>query len=366
MLTIIIFIIVLSLLVFVHELGHFLTARRLGVAVEEFGFGFPPRIFGVKRGGTMYSINWIPLGGFVKIKGENGDDASEDDSFASKPLLWRIAVILAGVTMNVILAFVLFTAGYMIGVPQSIDTVPAGAIVSNETVRVGQVLADSPAAKAGILPGDIVVTGNGTAAGSADVLRQAIRNGSGELDLMVKRDQVVKDVKITPETLKETGARGIGVELIDVGTIRFPWYLAPLKGAETTLVATWSIISAFWDLIVGIFAGHGLSADVSGPVGIAVITGQAVKIGFMYLVEFTALLSLNLAVINAIPFPALDGGRFLFLIIEALRGRAVSRKIEGIAHQVGFALLMLMILAVTYRDLVRYSGAIGSYLKALL
>lgn len=365
MLAIIIFIVILGIIIFVHELGHFLAAKRAGMRVDEFGFGFPPRIFGLKRGGTIYSINWIPLGGFVKIKGENGEEARDADSFGAKSLWRRIIVILAGVTMNVLLAFVLFTGGYLFGVPQAIDVIPAGAIVSNQTVRIGDVLIGSPAAKAGIMPGDIIETWNGTAVNGSDALRKDIRESTGDLELKIKRDGVGKIVPVTPEVLKETGARGLGVELIDVGTIRFPWYLAPVRGAETTLAAIGTIVVSFWGLIVGIFSGKGLSSDVSGPVGIAVITGEAVKIGFRYLIEFTALLSLNLAVINAIPFPALDGGRFLFLIIEALRGRSVSRKIEGIVHQIGFVLLMLMILAVTYRDLVRYSGAIGSFFKGI-
>jgi regulator of sigma E protease len=185
------------------------------------------------------------------------------------------------------------------------------------------------------------------------------------LAVTVKRGKSTKELKLQPEILKETGQRGIGIELADIGTVRFPWYLAPVKGAEAVFNGLVMVAVSFWQLVSGLVVGRGLPADVSGPVGIAVYTGQAAKIGFAYLVEFTALLSLNLAVLNIIPFPALDGGRLLFLIIEALRGRSVSRKIEGIAHQVGFGLLMVLILAITYRDLVRYSGAIGGFIKGL-
>jgi regulator of sigma E protease len=361
-LTIIAFILILGLIIFVHELGHFLVAKRAGIRVDEFGFGFPPRIFGVKRGGTIYSLNWIPLGGFVRIKGENGEEAWDADSFGAKSWLRRSAVLLAGVTMNVVLAFVLLTGGYIIGVPQALDSLPAGAVVSDHSVKVGIVLPGSPAEKAGLQSGDTMVALDAVPVNDADALRAAIKSGSGDITLTVERDKARQDLRLTPTVLAETGSRGIGVELIDIGTVRYPWYLAPLYGAQTTVIIIANICVSFWDLISGLFIGH-VSPDVSGPVGIAVVTGQAVKIGFRYLIEFTALLSLNLAVLNVIPFPALDGGRFLFLLIEALRGRAVSRKIEGIAHQVGFALLMLLILAVTYRDLVRYSGAIGGFLK---
>ncbi len=364
--SILIFVIVLGIIIFVHELGHFLAAKWAGMRVDEFGFGFPPRIFGVKRGGTLYSLNWIPLGGFVKIKGENGEEAWETDSFASRSMPRRILVILAGVGMNIILAFVLFTGGYIAGVPQAIDVPIAGAIVSAATVRTGDVLVGSPAERGGLKPNDIIESWNNVKVTGADALRTAIRSGSGNTSVKVMRGKTELTLTLVPEVLKETGSRGIGVELMDVGTVRFPWYLAPVRGAQTTAYMLWSIILSFGALIAGLFAGHGLSSDVSGPIGIAVITGQAVQIGFAYLVEFVALLSLNLAVVNAVPFPALDGGRFLFLIIESIRRRPVSQKIEGIVHQIGFAVLMLLIVAVTYRDLVRYGGAIVGFFKGII
>jgi len=365
MLTIIAFILILGLIIFCHELGHFLVAKRAGMRVDEFGFGFPPRIVGWKRGNTVYSLNWIPLGGFVRIKGENGEEAWDADSFGAKSWLRRSAVLLAGVTMNVMLAFALFTGGYLLGVPQALDSLPAGAIVSGHSNKAGLVLSGSPAEKGGLQSGDTLIALNGAAVTGSEELRSAIRSGEGGISVRVQRDGAEKELQLVPTVLAETKSRGIGVELIDVGTVRYPWYLAPLRGIETTVVVIGNICVSFWQLIVGLFMGQ-VAPEVSGPVGIAVVTSQAVKIGFRYLIEFTALLSLNLAVLNAIPFPALDGGRFLFLIIEALRGRAVSRKIEGIAHQVGFAVLMLLILAVTYRDLVRYGGAIGGFLKTLL
>jgi regulator of sigma E protease len=365
MFSLLIFIIVIGIIIFVHELGHFIAAKSAGMRVDEFGFGFPPRIFGVNHRDTIYSLNWIPLGGFVKIKGENGEEAWESDSFAAKSMPRRILVILAGVTMNVILAFVLFTGGYIAGVPQAIDVLPEGAIISAATVQVGEVLAGSPASRGDLRSNDVIEKFNGQKVASAEALRSAIRASTGDVKIEVKRGKAEVDLTITPEVLKETGVRGLGVELIDVGTVRFPWYLAPVRGAEATAYLLWSIILSFYGLLAGLFAGQGLSPDVSGPIGIAVVTGQAVQIGFAYLVEFVALLSLNLAVINAVPFPALDGGRFLFLVIEAVRRRPVSRRVEGIVHQIGFALLMLLVVAVTYRDLVRYGSTITGFLKGI-
>jgi len=366
MTSIIIFIVVLGIIIFVHELGHFIAAKSSGMRVDEFGFGFPPRIFGVKRGGTIYSLNWIPLGGFVKIKGENGEEAWEGESFGSKSLPRRVLVILAGVGMNIILAFVLFTGGYLIGVPQAIDVPPAGAIISAPTIQVGQVLAGSPAARGDLRSNDKIEEFNGQKATGAEALRSAIRASSGDVTVKVKRGKAELTLKIVPEILKETNVRGIGVELVDVGTVRFPWYLAPIRGAEAVGYMLASIVLSFYGLLAGLFAGQGLSQDVSGPIGIAVVTGQAAQIGFMYMVEFVAILSLNLAVVNAIPFPALDGGRFLFLIIEAIRRRPVSQRVEGVVHQIGFALLMLLVVAVTYRDLLRYGGAILGFFKGII
>jgi Predicted membrane-associated Zn-dependent proteases 1 len=184
--------------------------------------------------------------------------------------------------------------------------------------------------------------------------------------IKVKRGGSEPTLVIAPEVLKETGSRGLGVEMIDVGTVRFPWYLAPVRGAQATAYMLWAIVVSFYGLLAGLFTGRGLSADVSGLSGIAVVTGQAVQFGFAYLVEFMALLSLNLAVVNAVPFPALDGGRFLFLVIEAVRRRPVSRRLEGIVHQIGFAVLMLLVVAVTYRDLVRYGSTITGFFKGLI
>ncbi len=365
MLSLLIFIIVLGIIVFVHEFGHFIAAKRSGVRVDEFGFGFPPRIFGVKRGDTIYSLNWIPLGGFVKIKGETGEDRTLPDSFSSKPAWNRAIILLAGVGMNILLAAVLLGIGFGIGVPQITDNLPPSAIIKERSVQIVDVLSEKPAARAGVHAGDTILSVDGREVADADMLRDAVRSGEGDIKLVIRRNHKEQELTVTPLVLTETGARGIGVQLANVGIVRYPWYIAIPRGFAAAFEYLWIIIVSFGLLLKNLVIGKGLTADLSGPVGIAVLTGQVARLGFTYLLQFIALLSLNLAVINAVPFPALDGGRFLFLVIEKLRGKPMPKRAENIAHQIGFALLMLLVLAVTYRDLVRYGGAITGFFKRL-
>ena len=382
MLTFLIFIIVLGLIVFVHEFGHFIAAKRSGVRVDEFGFGFPPRIVGVKCGNTTYSINWIPLGGFVKIKGESGEDRDDADSFAHKPAWQRGLILLAGVAMNVVLAIVLLSIGLAVGAPNVTDGLPPSAIVHERAVQVMAVLPGSPAERAGFTAGDSILSVDTVTIRDAEDLRARVTASEGAVSIEIKKpagcrslaeattalapDAVLcRVLSVTPETLAETGKIGIGVQLANIGVVRYPWYLAIVKGFAAAFIFLWEIIVSFALLIKNLVLGKGVGADLSGPVGIAVLTGQVSRLGIMYLMQFVALLSLNLAVLNAVPFPALDGGRFLFLVIEKFRGKPVPKRAEQIAHQVGFALLMLLVLAVTYRDLVRYGGVISSFFRNL-
>lgn len=357
-LTIIVFVLILGLLVFVHEFGHFIAARKNGVKVEEFGFGFPPRIFGVKRGETIYSLNWIPLGGFVKIKGEGGEDKEDEDSFAHKKI-WRRAVILAaGVFMNFVLAAVILSVGFMIGLPQVVDGQGGQATVRDAKVQIVEILDGTPAAEAGLMAGDAILSVDGQQLGDIEAIQNYLSEKIGTpVKIILERDgqQIEKD--ISPAFLVETGRGGIGVGLLKSGIVSYPWYLAIWKGTESTVYFTGEVVVAFYDLIKNLIVTQKVSVDLSGPIGIAVLTGQVARMGFIYLLQFTALLSINLAVINFIPFPALDGGRILFLVIEKIRRRPVSQKIENTVHNIGFALLMLLVLLVTYRDVLKYSNS---------
>ncbi|MDP2709075.1 MAG: RIP metalloprotease RseP [bacterium] len=385
LLTIITFIIVLSILVFAHELGHFLTARRFGVRAEEFGFGFPPRAFGLYKsvngswkpvwGGrevsdaadTIYSINWLPLGGFVKIKGENGDGENEPDSFASRPIWQRAVMLSAGVIMNVALAAVLISAGFMAGLPQALDgTLDSRARVSDQKIQVVQVVNNSPAELAGLMIGDTIVSIDGQKFSNFEELQSYVGANTGSpLAYKIERSGEIIDEKITPELLADTGRGGIGVGITETGIVSYPWHIAIIEGVKTTFFLLWAIIVAFYELIKGLIFGQGVTADLAGPVGIATLTGQVARLGFVYLLQFTALLSINLAVINFFPFPALDGGRVLFLIIEKIKGSPVKREVEGAIHNIGFALLMLLVLIVTFRDVSRFSGAFNNFIDKI-
>lgn len=370
MITIILFIAILALLVFVHELGHFLMALRMGMRVEEFGFGFPPRAWSrtSPKTGIVYSVNWIPLGGFVKIKGEDGEQASKDpDSFASKKVWQRFIVLIAGVTMNFLLCATLFAVGYSIGLPQSVsqDDIVAGRVREHK-IQIVNVQAGAPASVAGVQLGDVVVSVDGDDITSTDQLVAYTSSHIGNtIQLMLMREGESLIIPITVGTL-ENGRGGIGVGLVETGIISYPWYLAAYKGVETSVRLAGQIFSAFGHLIKNLVIGNGTGGlDVSGPVGIAVLTGEVARLGFIYLLQFTALLSLNLAIINILPFPALDGGRIIFVLVEKIVGRPVNRNVEGVIHTIGFSLLMALIIVVTFRDLIQHSDFFKSFWGAL-
>lgn len=392
--TLIIFILVLSLLVFVHEFGHFITARKSGMKVYEFGFGFPPRAFGFYRdpktkklvfvsgkgksklsetvGGedrehpdefpsTLYSVNWLPLGGFVKIKGENGELANDPDSFGYQKYWKKALVLVAGVTMNFLLAAVLFSGGLIVGLPADASLLqdPDVIVVEDPRVIVQQVRKDSPAQAAGVQFGDIIAS-IGLAnsqdvqdvANSVQVHEFISSNNSETLLLGVERNGEIVNVEVTPGEISGESAPKVGVVLGDAGIIRYPWYKALYKGFVQAWYATISIFISFYLLIKGLILGQGMAFDVSGPVGIAVVVGQTARLGFAYLLNATAMLSLSLAVINILPIPALDGGRLVFVTIERIFGRPVPLKYEQLAHTFGFLLLMALIVVVTWRDIL--------------
>ncbi|RMD58885.1 RIP metalloprotease RseP [Candidatus Parcubacteria bacterium] len=360
--TLFVFFLTLSILVFAHELGHFLAARRFGVKAEEFGIGFPPRIVGVYRdkngkrkvvwGGkkvqdaddTIFSLNLIPLGGFVKIKGEDGDSL-DPDSFASKKPYQRAVILLAGVTMNLVLAFLLISWGYMIGVSPTFSKEDAKGII------IVEVLPNSPAEQAGIKPYDIIKKVGETQVLSYEDLERAQGQWVDKpVVYTIKRQDEIKQIEVTPRLMSDTQKAGIGVLIQEIETIKYPWYLAFWEGLKTTLFRTWIIITELVKFFGGLLAGSGLGASLAGPVGIASLSGKAARMGLSYLINFTSVLSINLAILNALPFPALDGGKLLFLIIEKIKGTPVKREIEAVIHQAGFALLMLLVVVITWRE----------------
>lgn len=357
-----------------------MTARKFGVKAEEFGLGFPPRALGFYKNnqgqwkhifgrrevtdcpGTVYSLNWLPLGGFVKIKGENGEGESERDSFASRPIWQRAVMLAAGVIMNIILAMILIIAGFMLGLPQNLDSsLDARALVSDRKIQIVQVIKNSPAQSADLKIGDTILSIDNNKFSNFEELQKYVNNKTGKnLNYKIKRGQKLIDKQIMPRLQPDTGKGGVGVAISETGIVRYPWYLAIWQGFKTTFILIWVIITAFYELIKGLIFGQGVSADLAGPVGIATLTGEVARLGFVYLMQFTALLSINLAVINFFPFPALDGGRFLFLIIEKIKRAPVKREVENLIHNIGFALLMILVLVVTFRDVAKFGGVFSN------
>jgi len=355
-LTIIAFIIVLGILVLAHEFGHFIMAKRSNVKVEEFAIGFPPRIFSLKRGETNYTINAIPIGGYVKMLGEL-EHSKSPRAFENQGPGKRFSIAVAGVVMNIILAWFILTLGFAIGMSPLVS--PASDIpgkkLSNEIIIAG-IEKGSPAEKADIKPGDTLLSasynGSVTNFDSAEsVIGFTSSHQNEKINVQIKRDdnQIEKEV-----ILSQDKEQPLGLALVDKSVVRATWYKAPYVALrETYRIAelTWAFFGSFFK---NLFASGSVSDEVGGPVAIYVYTGFAVKAGIMALLQFVALLSVNLALINILPFPSLDGGRIVFIILERIFGKKIIReRVENIIHTVGFALLILLILSITYKDITR-------------
>ena len=358
MLTFLIFIIVIGVLIFIHELGHFWMAKRAGMKVEEFGFGFPPRIFGIKKGETTYSINWIPFGGFVKILGEDGSGKDNPRSFASKSTGVRAVVIVAGVVMNLLLAAALLIIGNGVGLRVGINSDIADR-ARNLKVQIIQVAENSPAQMAGLRILDEVkeITIDGQNRIIADIaeIQSIIKANKGrEIELKIQRGSKIEELKVIPRTDPPPGEGALGISLALTGVIKYPWHQAVYRGIQDTYFITRETAFGYGRIIGNLFTTGQAGMELSGPIGIAVITGQAARTGFAYLIQLVALISINLAILNIIPFPALDGGRLLFIIIEAVIGRPAPKRVEVAVNAVGFALLILLMVFVTTRDIIKF------------
>ena len=362
--SIIIFILVLLILVLVHELGHFLVAKRFGIRVDEFGFGFPPRAKTLfKKGETIYSLNWIPFGGFVKIFGQDRDDESvngvdKDRAMINKPAYVQALVLVAGVVFNLVLAWILFTVGFASGMPTSSSSLPKNTILENPSLMITDVLKDSPAHVAGLMPGDKILS----LSSGEEILDGLITPTELQTFIQAHEDssrsvthddgKEIKVAEIIPET-NDSGKKVIGISMDTVGIVKLPFFRAVAEGARYTAITTWGTVVGFYTLIHDAVVGSGDISSVTGPVGIVKIVGSAYDIGFIYLLSFSAIISVNLAVINLIPFPALDGGRLLFLLIEKIKGSSINQKFANTANFVGFCILIGLMLIVTYHDIVK-------------
>lgn len=358
MLIIIIVIVGLSLLVLGHEAGHFFAAKMFGLKVDEFGFGFPPRIAAKKIGDTEYSINWLPFGGFVKIGGERGEFALVDGEsdlappgtpaaptaltaitpateklFYNQPAWKKSVIVLAGVFTNFLLGWIFITIVLLVGVPQTL------VIAGTEP--------GSPAAQVGLQAGDVVKGFND----SQSFINFVDQNKGKPITVSVIRNDKEFDYTITPRVTTSADEGALGVELDQGGAARESFFAAARDGLEDAAILSWLTVMAFAQLVQQIFVHASIPAGVVGPVGIFGIAEETGRIGLAYLLQFIGIISINLMVVNCIPFPALDGGRFLMVLIEKVKRSPLSPKIEAWVNGVGFSLLLLLMIVLTVRDI---------------
>jgi len=337
---------VLALLIIAHELGHFSTAKAFGIKVEEFGLGFPPRLFKIKRGETLYSLNAIPLGGFTKLAGE--EDPKVRGSFAGKSIGTRLIVLSAGSIMNLLLPIFLFSIAFMI--PHNVVIEPTVVAVVNP---------GSPAASAGIEVGDTILEVDGKAINNFSELHRYTRLNLGqEITVVVEHsDSTTEEVQLIPRWKPPENEGAMGIER-DVefalanrttASQHYPFWEAIPMGVSECIEIFVLIKNEVLSWIIG-----ATPPQVTGPVGIAQITGEAAKAGVSPLLELTGFISINLGIINLLPLPALDGGRIAFVLLEWVRrGKRIAPKTEGLVHLIGFAMLIALILVITYQDIIR-------------
>ncbi len=353
--TILIFLIIFSVLVFAHEFGHFIVAKKQGITVHEFGFGFPPCLFSKQWRGTLYSLNALPLGGFVRIKGEEGEDADAPDSFIGRSVLSRASVIAAGVVCNVLLGWLLLTIGFLSGVPQVIDQTVPEQYVRSRSIVIESILPHAPATTVDVRVGDAITAIDGNPIARITDLQSALADRDGkETVVTLKREKEMIDRTITPRYVDEAKRVGIGVGLDEIGVVRYPFFAALWQGVATTGFILKETVIAFGGMARDLIVSQKVSVDVSGPIGIAVLTGKVARQGFIHLLQFAAILSLNLAIVNVLPIPALDGGRLFLLCLETIRRKALAKTTEMLLHRTGFILLLLLVALVTYRDVLKF------------
>jgi regulator of sigma E protease len=338
------------LLILIHELGHFLVAKSLGIGVERFSIGFGPKLMGVRRGETEYMLSVIPLGGYVKLLGDDprGPDGNHPRAFLNKPIGHRMAVVAAGPLANFALAIAIFAGVHWVGIPT-----PA----VSELPEVGEVMTDSPAMQAGLQKGDRIVAVEGRPVGKWEDLVQTIHQRANvPLPLRVQRGSEEFDVTVTPKPgrvikdLEEVEVGLIGVSpYVEVDIVRYSAPVAVWKGIEKT----WEVSALTVVSLVKMVQGKISPRHLAGPVGIFQMAGQQAKVGILPLISLMAILSISLGILNLFPIPILDGGHLLFFAMEGMLGQPISPRKQEIATQVGLFLLMALMLTAFYNDLLR-------------
>lgn len=370
--TLLIFLIILSILILIHEFGHFIVAKRAGVKVEEFALGFPPKLISIKIGETIYSVNALPIGGFVRLFGEDepppeANKAQKQRSFFAQSMGVKLAVSLAGALMNLGLGILIFAILYsIVGIP----------ISQKDYVVIGEVLPDTPAEEAGFLQFDRIIRVAGEEVSTIEQLQAEVAKHDGrETEIVVDRSPITPLANITlvkedkeDVVLLVTPRKGEGAERATIGvrpgvmpvsTTTFysgpeMFFRAVARGLGDSLEFSKTIVFSMGDMVGRLIIKREVPQDVSGPVGIAVLVGEVYKIGLLPLLSLVGALSINLAVINALPFPGLDGARALFVVLQKLVGNRIAPQIEKNIHLAGIALLLTLVALITVRDVGRF------------
>lgn len=338
--TIFLTVVILGILIFIHELGHFLTARFIGIPIYEFSLGFGYKLLSYTKNGVQYSLRLIPLGGFVSMAGLDPGDNENPHGYSRRTPLEKIAVSIAGPLMNILLGLLIFIYSFaFIGLPQP----------SNEPV-IGQVISGEPAAEAGVLAGDRVLAINGLKIESWEhITGQLGKTAPGQaVTLTLERGGEIHDLTMVPRENASTGVPAIGV----LGQFYYEkqGILTSISsGFKQTFLFTGLLFGGLWTII----SGGASAGDLAGPVGITMMVGEAAQFGSIVLLGFIAFLSINLGVLNLLPIPALDGSRIVFALVEIIRRKPIEPEREGFIHWIGFLFLMLIIVFVTYNDIIR-------------
>ncbi len=351
---IIIFFVILAILVLIHELGHFIAAKKNGVLVEEFGFGFPPRVFSFKKNETVYSFNLLPIGGFVKLYGEEYNDLENkknaylaNRAFVNKKSWQKAVIIVAGVVGNFLLGWILISFLFTQGVPVPINKVMVETVSSN-----------SPAYSAGLQPRDYITKVQKNARiydikSSIDLITLSKRFAGQRITLSVIRKDKTLTLEITPRKIIPKGQGPLGIAITSFLEKKYPWYSAPYFGLVEAASLTKRIITELGKTIILVLTFQKVELDVTGPIGIARYTGEAVRFGRNAVLELMALLSLNLAVVNILPFPALDGGRLVFVVYEWITKRRVNARFEKNMNLIGIIILLGLAAVISIKDIVK-------------
>ena len=357
--TLLLFIGILVIVVIGHEFGHFIVARWNGVKVEEFGFGLPPKIWGFnpKNSDTEYNINLLPLGGYVKLLGEEGDNKENPQSFASKKPWQRIAILSAGVIMNIIIAVVAFTVVGMLGSQVVInDSNINSDKYSNVAVRIATVSKDSPAEKSDLKFGDEIQNIAGIEIANQDEVTNIIKDNTGKsIDIVVKRGEQTLTKTLEPRENPPEGQGAIGIATNLTGMQKLSFFDSLQLSFVRIYVIITTTLYILGQMIMSLFTQAPLpaEAEVTGPVGLVQVVGDVRDLGFGYIITFIGLFSTSLAFFNILPIPALDGGRIAFVIIEWIKKSPVNQELENKFHFIGYSLLLALFLVVTVRDIIK-------------